>query len=83
MKNKLLPALRLEQLGFKKDSGTRNAVFFLRTVGEKCIGMRYGIYLTFIAYEKGLDKVKHNLLMNDLKQIGIDRKDLPPGGQPV
>ena len=53
-----------------------NTIFFLRTVGEKCIEMQNDICLAFNDYEKTFDNVKHDVLMNDLKQIGIDGKDL-------
>ena len=76
IRNKLFPEISTEQFGFKKSSGTKNTIFFLRVVGEKCIEMQNDIYLVFIDYEKAFDKVKHDLLMKELKQIGIDGKDL-------
>ena len=42
----------------------------------KCIEMLNDIYITFIDDEKAFDKANHDLLMNDLERIGIDRKDL-------
>ena len=42
----------------------------------KCIEMLNDIYITFIDDEKAFGKANHDLLMNDLEQIGIDRKDL-------
>ena len=74
--NKLQLEIVEEQFGFKKDSGTRNAIFLLRIISERAIAMQNDIYLAFIDYEKAFDKVKHDILMNDLKDIGIDGKDL-------
>ena len=42
----------------------------------KCIEMLNDIYITFIDDEKAFEKANHDLLMNDLEQMGIDRKDL-------
>ena len=34
------------------------------------------MYLCFVDYEKAFDKIRHNELMDVLKQIGVDGKDL-------
>ena len=36
VRNKLLPEIGTEHFGFKKDSGTRNSICFLRVVVSKC-----------------------------------------------
>ena len=38
--------------------------------------MQTDLLIAFIDYEKAFDRVKHETLMNDLKMIGIDSKDL-------
>ena len=76
VRNKLLPEISKEQFGFKRDCGTRNAIFVFRILGERSIEMQTDLHIAFIDYEKAFDRVKHETLMNDLKMIGIDDKDL-------
>ena len=57
------------------DRGTRNAIFALRMLCEGAIEHQQNVFLCFIDYQKAFDKVRHNLLLNMLKQIGIDAKD--------
>ena len=76
IRNKLLKEIGEEQFGFKKESGTRDAIFLLRIISERAIAMQNDVHLAFIDYEKAFDKVKHDILMTDLKSIGIDDKDL-------
>ena len=37
--------------------------------------MQIDIHVAFIDYEKAFDRVKHEILMKDLKMIGTDDKD--------
>ena len=55
--------------------GTRNAIFTLRMLCELAIEHQQNVFLGFIDYQNAFDKVQHNLLLNVLKQIGIDDKD--------
>ena len=65
-----------EQFGFKKDCGARDAIFMLRILGERSIEMQHDIHIAFIDYEKAFDRVKHEILMKDLKMLGLDETDL-------
>ena len=76
IRSNLLPEIGEEQFGFKKDCGTRNAIFVLRMIGERSLEMQKDVHLAFIDYEKAFDNVKHDNLMEDLKLIGIKGKDL-------
>lgn len=64
------------QFGFKKGSGTREAIFCMRMITEKCLEKGKDIYCCFIDYAKAFDRVHHLQLINCLEQIGIDGKDL-------
>ena len=64
------------QFGFVKDKGTRNAIFTLSMLMERCIEMRQDLYICFIDYSKAFDKVKHDKLFNLLTELDIDGKDL-------
>ena len=57
------------------DRGTRNAIFTLRMLCERATEHQQSVFLCCIDYQKAFDKVRHNLLLSMLKQIGIDDKD--------
>ena len=42
---------------------------------ERAIEHQQNVFLCFIDYQKAFDKVRHNLLLDMLKQIGIDDQD--------
>ena len=51
------------QFGFRADTGTREAIFALRTFCERCLEVQRDVYLCFIDYEKAFDKVQHEKLI--------------------
>ena len=57
-----LPILNVKisqlQFGFVPDKGTRNAIFTLSMLAERCIEMQKDLYLCFIDYSKAFDKVE-------------------------
>ena len=65
-----------EQFGFRKNKGTRNAIFVMRSIAKRNIQMQQDIYAAFIDYEKAFDRVKHIEIMKDLQEMGIDGKDI-------
>ena len=71
-----MPEVSEEQFGFKKDCGTRDAIFMFRILGGRSIQMRFDIHIAFTDYEKAFDRINHEVLMNDLKihEIGISSK---------
>ena len=76
IRSKIRPEIAEEQFGFVANSGTTNAIFTLNRVIENAIQVRKNVYLCFIDYEKAFDTVRHNELLDVLKQIGVDGKDL-------
>jgi len=64
------------QFGFVADSGTRNAIFALRSMTERAIEMQKDVFMCFIDYTKAFDKVKHMELFEDLRNLDIYQKDL-------
>ena len=44
--------------------------------GKRSIEMPFDLHIAFIDYEREFDRVKHEILMKDLKMLGIDEKDL-------
>ena len=76
VRNKINPEIGWEQFGFRKNKGTRNAIFVMRTLAERSIEVQKDIFAIFIDYEKAFDKVKHEEIMKDLRTLQVDDKDL-------
>ena len=76
MRNSLRPEISRTQFGFVPDKGTRNAIFTLSMLMERCIEVQRDLYICFIDYSKAFDKVRHNELFNILEELDIDGKDL-------
>ena len=64
------------QSGFKKGMGTREGIFNFRIIVEKLLEKNKKIYICFIDYKKAFDRVFHVKLIESLKQLEIDGKDL-------
>ena len=65
-----------KQFGFVPDKGTRNAIFTLTMLMERCMEVQKDLHLCFIDYSKAFDKVKHEELFKLLENLDIDGKDL-------
>ena len=76
MKNKIHPEIAEEQYGFQPDKSTRNALFFLRILSERAIERQQDMHICFIDYKKAFDRLKHEILLKKLQEVGIDDKDL-------
>lgn len=64
------------QFGFIKGLGTREALFSIKLLIQKCYDQRQDVFVCFIDYQKAFDNVKHDILLNRLLEIGIDAKDI-------
>ena len=76
MRKSLRPEIAKTQFGFVPDKGTRNAIFTLSMLMERCIEVPKDLYICFIDYSKAFDKVEHEKLFEMLNQLDIDGKDL-------
>ena len=76
MRKSLRPEISQLQFGFVPDKSTRNAIFTLSMLAERCIEMQKDLYLCYIDYSKAFDKVRHEKLFNILEHLDIDGKDL-------
>ena len=74
-RSKICREVPQQQYGFMPDRGTRNAIFTLRMLSERCIQHQQNLYVCFIDYKKAFDRVRHDRLLKMLKNIGIDDKD--------
>ncbi|CAG9795225.1 unnamed protein product [Diatraea saccharalis] len=46
--------------GFRNGFGTRDALFCIRVLGERCLDMNQDMFVCFIDFEKAFDKVQHD-----------------------
>src|SRR2546425_4247796 len=72
------------QMGFRKEKGTRDAIFQLRMISERITQMnrekvtqektkmkKMKIYLYFVDYQKAFDRVRHDKLAEVMAKAGI------------
>lgn len=64
------------QFGFIKGLGTREALFSVKLLVQKCYDQRQDVFICFIDYQRAFDNVKHEPLMERLQEIGVDGKDI-------
>lgn len=64
------------QFGFRNALGTREALFALNILLQKCRDQRKDVYMCFVDFEKAFDRVQHIKLINILENKDIDGKDL-------
>ena len=62
--------------GFVPDKSTRNAIFTLSMLAERCIEMQKDLYLCFIDYSKAFVKVRHEKLFNIIEHLDIEGNNL-------
>ena len=76
VRNKIRPEIAEEQCGFVEGKGTANGVYMLRTLIERALEVQKDVYLCFIDYTKAFDRVKHDEMLKQLKQLRVGGKDL-------
>ncbi|XP_044750612.1 uncharacterized protein LOC123310952 [Coccinella septempunctata] len=64
------------QFGFRNGMGTREALFSLNVLAQRCRDMNVDVYACFIDYRKAFDCVSHEKMMQILRETGIDEQDL-------
>uniref|UniRef100_A0A8D9EV91 Craniofacial development protein 2 n=1 Tax=Cacopsylla melanoneura TaxID=428564 RepID=A0A8D9EV91_9HEMI len=64
------------QFGFRNAVGTREALFSVQVLFQKCRDVSCDVYACLIDYQKAFDRVKHEKMIEILKQTGIDNRDL-------
>ena len=64
-----------DQFGFRKGTGTREAIAVMRVLGERSIEHNQPVYVCFVDYEKAFDRVDWPRLMSILKDLGVDWRD--------
>jgi len=67
------------QSGFTNGKGTREGIFNLRTIIERCNDVNKDVYACFIDYQKAFDRVNHEKLIehrNERKRRNFHQKSL-------
>ena len=64
------------QFGFREGMGTREALFGLNVLFQKCRDQQKTVYTCFIDYEKAFDRVDHVELLKILESRGLDKNDI-------
>ena len=60
-----------EQSGFVKGKGTREQITNIRIIMEKCKEYNIPLYMCFIDYSKAFDCVNHQILWQDMHNMGF------------
>lgn len=63
------------QFGFRNGLETREALFSMQILVQKCLDQQKSIFICFVDYKKAFDNVKYNIL-SQRKRIGPDSKDI-------
>lgn len=64
------------QFGFRNGMSTREALFGLNVLAQRCLDMNHDIYLCFVDFEKAFDKVQHGKLIEILNSKNIDSRNI-------
>ena len=64
------------QFGFKNGFGTREALFSIQVLIQRCRDVNVDVYACFVDYEKAFDTVQHDKLITILQEIGLDGRDI-------
>lgn len=75
-RNRIEAEISEMQSGFMTGKGTREGIFNLRTITERYCEVDKKVYACFIDYEKAFDRVNHQRMIECLKNIGTNEKDL-------
>ena len=59
------------QMGFRPGVGTRDQIFNIRVLAEKCREFNQNVYLAFIDYSKAFDSVSHRQLWEIMQRLNI------------
>ena len=71
LQNKLNEEISETQAGFRKGKGTREQIFNVRILLQKCREFHQDLYTCFIDYSKAFDCVIHEQLWKFMKEMGM------------
>lgn len=64
------------QFGFVNAVGTREALFSVQVLFQRCRDVSCDVFACLIDYQKAFDRVQHDKMVDILKRIGMNPKDL-------
>lgn len=64
------------QYGFVSNRSTRDAIALLKAVTQRALAVNRAVYVCFVDYEKAFDRVKHDMMIQMLKESNVDREDI-------
>jgi hypothetical protein len=64
------------QFGFRNGLGTREALFALNVMSQRCLDINQDVFMCFIDYNKAFDKVRHDHLIRLLTEKNLDKRDI-------
>ena len=64
-----------DKYGFRRGSGTREAIAAMRIICEKSLEHDQEVNICFIDFEKTSDRIRWDKLMEILKKIGVDWRE--------
>lgn len=64
------------QMGFRKGMGTREALYGISILRQRCLDMNQDLYVCFVDFQKAFDRVQHSKMIEILKQKNIDSRDI-------
>ena len=75
LQTKLEEEVSATQAGFRKGSGTRDHIFNLRMIIQKCCELNNDLYMCFIDYSKAFVYVTHSRLWTTLTKMGFPERE--------
>jgi Reverse transcriptase (RNA-dependent DNA polymerase) len=73
---KLEEGISNTQFGFREGLGTREALFGINVLFQRCLDMNQKVFACYIDFEKAFDKVKHDKLYQLLLKRNVDSDDI-------
>lgn len=64
------------QFGFRNNMGTREALFGINVLLQRCKDVNKDVYLCFLDYNKAFDTVRHEKLLSILNDLNLDNRDI-------
>ena len=64
------------QFGFRNGFGTREALFGIQVLAQRCRDVNVDVFACFIDYEKAFDTVNHEKFIDILSELGLDERDI-------
>ena len=60
------------QFGFMPGRGTRDGIFIVRQLQEKCLHKNKDLYMVFVDLEKTFDRVPREVVQWAMRKLGVE-----------